>query len=208
MRPNIARIYYRGSELNRVQKMHFHLNKNYHFSTIERSRIASTEKSIFRSKIIKNQNSYSNSLSKLPIQTPYPNSLFKFPIQIPYSNSLFKVPIHSPRSNPQIKIPIQNFKSFIQNPHSKSPFKIPIQNPYSKHFRGRAPTPTFLDMLFSKIAFISNAVLIFFSNFIEIFEKICKISKKRIFATSPRRKHGVPAPRYFKPSVYSFSYLK
>ena len=195
MRPNIARIYYRGSELNRVQKMHFHLNKNYHFSTIERSRIASTEKSIFRSKIIKNQNSYSNSLSKLPIQ-------------IPYSNSLFKVPIHSPRSNPQIKIPIQNFKSFIQNPHSKSPFKIPIQNPYSKHFRGRAPTPTFLDMLFSKIAFISNAVLIFFSNFIEIFEKICKILKKRIFATSPRHKHGVPAPRYFKPSVYSFSYLK
>ena len=162
MRPNIARIYCRGSELNRVQKIHFYLNKNYHFSTIERSRIASTEKSIFRSKIIKNQNSYSNSLSKLPIQ-------------IPYSNSLFKVPIHSPRSNPQIKIPIQNFKSFIQNPHSKSPFKIPIQNPYSKHFRGRAPTPTFLDMLFSKIAFIFNAVLILFSNFIEIFEKICKI---------------------------------
>ena len=121
MRPNIARIYYRGSELNRVQKMHFYLNKNYHFSTIERSRIASTEKSIFRSKIIKilNQNSYSNSLSKLPIQTPY-------------SKSLFKYPIHSPRSNPQIKIPIQNFKSFIQNPHSKAPFKIAIQNPYSK----------------------------------------------------------------------------
>ena len=172
MRPNIARIYYRGSELNRVQKIHFYLNKNYHFSTIERSRIASTEKSIFRSKIIKNQNSYSNSLSKLPIQ-------------IPYSNSLFKVPIHSPRSNPQIKIPIQNFKSFIQNPHSKSPCKISIQNPYSKHFRGRAPTPTFLDMLFSKIAFISNAVLIFFSNFIEIFEKICKISKKTHFRNFP-----------------------
>ena len=35
-----------------------------------------------------------------------------------------------------------------------------------------------------------------------------EISKKRIFATSPRRKHGVPAPRYFKPSVYSFFYLK
>ena len=174
MRPNIARIYYRGSELNRVQKMHFHLNKNYHFSTIERSKIASTEKSIFRSKIIKNHKK-SKFLFKLPIQTPYSNSLSKLPIQTPYSNSLFKIPIHSPRSNPQIKIPIQNFKSFIQSPYSKSPFKIPIQNPYSKHFRGRAPTPTFLDMLFSKIAFISNAVLIFFSNFIEIFEKICKI---------------------------------
>ena len=112
MRPNIARIYCRGSELNRVQKIQFYLNKNYHFSTIERSRIASTEKSIFRSKIIKNQNSYSNSLSKLPIQIPYPNSLLKFPIQTPYSKSPFTVP--------------------VQILHSKSPFKIPIQNPYSK----------------------------------------------------------------------------
>ena len=185
MRPNIARIYYRGSELNRVQKMHFYLNKNYHFSTIERSRIASTEKSIFRSKIIKNQNSYLNSLSKLPIQTPYPNTLCKLPIQTPYSNIPFTIQL--PKSKSPFKILNPSFKIPIQKPHSKSPFKIPIQNPFSKHFRGRAPTPTFLDMLFSKIAFISNAVLIFFSNFIEIFEKICKISKKRIFATSPRR---------------------
>ena len=119
MRPNIAQIYCRGSELNRVQKIHFYLNKNYHFSTIERSRIASTEKSIFRSKIIKNQNSYSNSLSKLPIQTPYPNSLFKLPIQNPHSQSPFK----SLNQNPHSKFQIL---------HSKSPFKIPIQNPYSK----------------------------------------------------------------------------
>ena len=132
MRPNIARIYCRGSELNRVQKIHFYLNKNYHFSTIERSRIASTEKSIFRSKIIKNQNSYSNSLSKLPIQTPYPNSLFKFPIQTPYSNSLFKLPIQSPHSQSPFKSPNQNPHSKFQILHSKSPFKIPIQNPYSK----------------------------------------------------------------------------
>ena len=132
----------------------------------------------------------------------HPNSLSKLPIQIPYSNSLFKVPIHSPRSNPQIKIPIQNFKSFIQNPHSKSPFKIPIQNPYSKHFRGRAPTPTFLDMLFSKIAFISNAVLIFFSNFIEIFEKICKISKKNAFSQLPRAVNMV----YQLPAISNLPY--
>ena len=116
MRPNIARIYCRGSELNRVQKIHFYLNKNYHFSTIERSRIASTEKSIFRSKIIKNQNSYSNSLSKLPIQNPYPNSLFKFPIQTPYSKSPFTVPVQILKS----KYPFK-----ISNPL----FKIPIQNP-------------------------------------------------------------------------------
>ena len=77
-----------------------------------------------------------------------------------------------------------------------------------KNSAGEPHTPKFFDMLFSKIASIFNAFLILYPNFIEIFEKICKILKKRIFVTSPRHKHGVPAPRYFKPSVYSFSYLK
>ena len=44
-----------------------------------------------------------------------------------------------------------------------------------KKFLGELHTPTFLDMLFSKLAFISNAVLILSSKFIENFEKIYKI---------------------------------
>ena len=54
-----------------------------------------------------------------------------------------------------------------------------------KKILGEPHTPTFLDMLFSKIAFISNAVLILSSKFIENFEKIYKILKKRIFVRSP-----------------------
>ena len=55
----------------------------------------------------------------------------------------------------------------------------------NKKFLGEPHTPTFLDMLFSKIAFISNAVLILSSKFIENFEKIYKIFKKSIFVRSP-----------------------
>ena len=197
MRPNIARIYYRGSELNRVQKIHFYLNKNYHFSTIERSRIASTEKSIFRSKIIKNQNSYSNSLSKLPIQNPYPNSLFKFPIQTPYSKSPFTVPVQIPKSKSPFKISNPSFKVPIQNPHSKSLFKTPIQN----IFAGERRPPRFWTCSFRKLR--SFPMPYSFSSRISLkFLKKSAKSQKNAFSQRPRAVNMV----YQLPAISNLPY--